>query len=404
MINNNYDVGIVGAGVAGTFAAYRLAKENKNLKCILFDIGRPPAKRRRQMEGFLGCLPNSDGKFYLSDIDKITKLVGGRKAKSGLKFVNSTLGHIDTFKIIKDKSPSVSTEKKLAKLGWEFSLNDYMQMYPKEIHSLSKYISQTIESAGSVVYHFDEEIVEISKQKNMFVVRSELQEYRCKKLLIAVGRSGWRWAQKVFSTFGIIENNDTARFGIRVELPAQCLKDFNKSNCTLNKGNYEVGPLSWFGSVIQEDQLDMAISSFRSNESRWKTDKVSFNLIGNIESKGNGFEETDRIGKLTCVLVNDRVTKEKISTFLQKKSKIKDMREYDWLPDAIQEVSHFMPDILAKGYYHVPTITPLTAEINIGDNLETEVDGMFVAGESAGVPGLLAAAASGALVADSIVK
>ena len=33
-------------------------------------------KRRRQLEGWLGCLPNSDGKIYLSDTSKVAELTG----------------------------------------------------------------------------------------------------------------------------------------------------------------------------------------------------------------------------------------------------------------------------------------------------------------------------------------
>lgn len=41
---NVFDVGIVGAGVAGAFAALRVAERHKKTKAILFDIGRPPGK------------------------------------------------------------------------------------------------------------------------------------------------------------------------------------------------------------------------------------------------------------------------------------------------------------------------------------------------------------------------
>ncbi len=66
-----YDVAIVGAGMAGSMAAHRLIQKNPDIKIILIDIGRPPGKRRRQIEGFMGCFPNGDGKFYSSDVDKI---------------------------------------------------------------------------------------------------------------------------------------------------------------------------------------------------------------------------------------------------------------------------------------------------------------------------------------------
>lgn len=403
-MSNTFDVGIVGAGVSGSFAAYKIAKDYKLTKIIIFDIGRPPAKRRRQLEGWLGVLPNSDGKLYLNDIDRVSDVIGLRKSKSCNTKVNNLLSNIADFKTVKDKSPSVSMEKKLKKFEYNCKLNDYIQMYPKDIHSLSKYMADYIETTKNVTFSFDNEVFSIMKQKGMFLVQTQNQEFKCKKILVAVGRSGWRWAHNLFKNFGIIENNEYAKFGIRIELPSSSLKDFNKSNCTLTKGNLEIGPFSWFGTVIPEDHVDLAISAFRSNENRWKTDKVSFSLIGNISTDNIGAEQTDRIGQLTFVLANDRIIKEKVSSILSKKSKISDIKEYDWLSDDLNELSNVIPDLLTKAYFHVPTILPLVPKINIGDNLETEVGGMFVAGESAGVPGLLSAALMGFASVDGMLK
>lgn len=402
---NNFDVGIIGAGVAGSFATLKLAQDHKDMKTILFDLGRPPMKRRRQLEGWLGCLPNSDGKLYLSDLDKITALTGARKSKSAYNCFYKTLSEIDSFKTVKDKSPNVSVEKRLKKIGYDISLNDYIQIYPKDIHILSKYMSEVIETSGNITFSFDNEVKQIHKQKGFFVVTTELQEYKCKKLIIAVGRSGWRWAKELYTNLGIVDNNDIAKFGIRIELNAPLMKDFNKSNCTLTKGEeIQVGPFSWFGTVIPEDHLDVAISAFRSNENRWKSDKVSFSLIGNRPFIGSGFEQTDRIGKLTFVLSNDRVIKERVAHILSGKSKISIIPEYDWLRDILTELSQAIPEIATKAYYHVPTILPMAPKVNIGSNLETEIDGMFVVGESAGVHGILSAATMGIIAAESVCK
>lgn len=401
----NYDVGIIGAGVAGSFAALKIAKDHKNIKTILFDLGRPPMKRRRQLEGWLGCLPNSDGKLYLNDLDKVSNLIGAKKTKSAYNWVENNLQKISNFKIVKDKSPNVSTEKKFKKLGYDIMLNNYVQLYPKDIHNLSKYMAETIELGQNITFNFDNEVKKIYKQKNIFVIVTNEQEFRCKKIILAVGRSGWRWAKEVYSSFGIIDNNDIAKFGIRIEMNASNMKDFNKSNCTIIKGNeLELGPFSWAGTVIPEDHVDLAISSFRSNENRWKTDKVSFSLIGNRYFPNNGFEQTDRIGKLTFVLSNDRIIKEKVSCILSDKSKISIIPEYEWLKGALEELSSIIPDITTKAYFHVPTIIAAAPQINIGTNLETEVDDMFVVGESAGVSGILAAATMGTIVGDNICK
>jgi uncharacterized FAD-dependent dehydrogenase len=399
-----FDIGIIGAGVAGAFATMKMAKDHKNVKTIVFDLGRPPMKRRRQLEGWLGCLPNSDGKLYLNDLDKVNNLVGARKTNSAYNYFESILSNIDDFKVTKDKSPSVSLEKKIKKSDYEILLNDFIQIYPKDIHALSKYMAETIEQSKNITFSFDNEILKIHKQKGSFTVVGSDQEYKCKKIIIAVGRSGWRWAKDLYTSLGIVDNNDIARFGIRVEMNSSTLKDFNKSNCTLLKDNLEVGPFSWFGTVIPEDHIDLAISAFRSNENRWKTDKVSFSIIGEQSFPNAGFEQTDRLGKLTFVLANDRIIKERVSTILNKKSKISIMTEYDWLINVINDLGTFIPELTTKAYFHVPTIMPLAPKINLGSNLESEVEGMFVVGESAGVTGILSAACMGIIAADNACK
>ncbi len=400
-----FDVGIIGAGVAGSFATYKIAKEYKNIKTVVFDLGRPPMKRRRQLEGWLGCLPNSDGKLYLTDINKVSNLTGLRKAKSGFTYVNNVLKNIDNFKIIKDKSPQISLEKRLKKHGYEVELNDHLQVYPKDIHALSKYMAEAIENNKNITFSFDNEVKKIYKQKNCFIIVSENQEFKCKNLIVCVGRSGWRWIKEVYQNFGIIENNNFAKYGIRVEVTAESMKEFNKSNCTIYKDdNLELGPFSWSGTVIPEDHVDFAISSFRSNENRWKTDKVSFSLLGNIHYQEKAFEQIERIGKLTFILANDRIVKEKLSNIINKKSRISIIPEYDWLKPVIENLGNVMPEVLQKGYFHVPTIMPMAPKINIGSNLETEIEGMFVAGESAGIHGILSAATMGSICVDSICK
>lgn len=402
---SNFDVGIIGAGVAGAFATLKIAQDHKNVKTALFDLGRPPMKRRRQLEGWLGCLPNSDGKLYLSDNEKVSNLVGVRKSKSAQNYFNKSLANIDDYKIIKDKLPGASVSKKIKKLGYDLTLNDYIQVYPKDIHALSKYMADIIEQNRNITFCFDNEIKKIYKQRSMFVIVTDEQEYKCKKIIFAVGRSGWRWAKELYTDFGIIDNNDIARFGIRVEMNSSMLKDFNKSCCTITKKDeFEIGPICWNGSVIPEDHLDLAISAFRSNENRWKTDKVSFTLIGNRNFPNKGFEQTDRIGKLTFVLANDRIIKERVSHILNDKSKISIIPEYNWLKDTVTEVSSIIPEILTKAYFHVPTITPMTPTINIGTNLETEVSGLYVAGESAGISGIVSAATMGIIAADMVCK
>ena len=403
-MSNMFDVCVIGLGISGAFATLRMAEKYKDAKIIAFDLGRKWAKRRRQCDGFLGCFPNSDGKLYLSDLQKASNLIGSKKTKLADDWVNKIFSNIDEFKVTKDRLPYSATTKKIKQLGYDISLNDYIQLYPKNVHALSKYMADIFEKNKNLTFNFDSEVLSIQKYPDHFTVSAEGQEFTCKKVILAAGRSGWRWAAELYKTLGIVENNDYAKFGIRVELNSTILKDFNKSCCTLSKENLSIGPFQWNGTIIPEDHLDMAISAFRSNEDRWKTDKVFFNIIGNMYHANKGYEQTDRLAKLTFILANDRILKEKVYSILAGKSKISIIPEYGWLKDVIMELSNVIPDIVAKAYFHVPTIVPIAPKINLGSNLESDVEGLFIVGESAGITGILAAAVMGCTVADSVCK
>lgn len=401
---DTYDLAIVGSGVSGSFAALKIATEHKNIKTIVFDLGVAPAKRKKQMDGFLGCLPTSDGKLFINDLSAVSEITGSRKSKSAFKWFNNYMSDIMDMKITKDRPLNASVEKRIKKNGFDIRLNDYVQMYPKDIHLLSKHISSSIFSARNMTMSFDNEVLNINKNKNSFTITSYDKQVECKRLIICTGRSGWRWTKKLYDTLGIIESNNIAKYGIRVEASISVMKDFNKSNCSIFRDNLDIGPLCWGGTIIPEDHIDFAISAFRSNENRWKSDKVSFNIIGHREYKNMGFEQTERIGQLAFVLANDRIVKEKLSLILNKKSRISIMPEYDWLINDLTSINQFMPDIISKGYFHIPTILPLIPKINIGNNLITDVDGLYCAGESAGIIGILAAATTGIISAESACK
>jgi uncharacterized FAD-dependent dehydrogenase len=340
----------------------------------------------------------------MHDVQKVGAITGNRKAKSGQSWVlNYFNSHID-YKITDDKKVYVGAEKRMKKHGFEHYYNDYIQLYPREIHTISKRLADDVENSGKIHFSFDNEVYNIYKQKGMFSIITSQGEFLAKKVLIAVGRSGWRWATKLFHNFGIVENDDTASFGIHAEISSSYMKDFNKSNCTFFNDELEIGPLSWNGTIIPEDHLDLAISAFRSNENRWKSDKVSFRVIGFRKFEKAGVEQTNRLGTLAFVLSNDRISKERISTLIHKKSKISVIPEYNWLVEACENISNIIPDFISKGYFHIPTILPLPPKIRLGNNFSTEIDNLYVAGESAGIPGIMSAAVSGVLAAENILK
>jgi len=400
-----YDVGIIGAGVAGSFAALRIAEKYPKINAILIDVGRPPGKRRRQIEGWLGCFPTGDGKIYMNDLDKVKDVVDGRKAAPAFKWVLDQLGEVNSMRLIKTSKISAAAKKRIKENGLEIQYNNYYQWKPESVHKLSKYMAEYIENIGNVTLCFDNEVYFISKvDKNTFQISTADGIINCHKLILCAGRSGWRWVTNLYDDLGIISNDDYAYCGVRLEIAANYFKDLNKSHLTIYDDDIEVGPFCWNGTIIQEDHSDLVISAFRSNEDRWRSDKVSFSLVKSMYFPNDGSVQADRIGKLSFVLFNDRVSKERVKLFMNKGSLLNQLPEFDWLTVTLERLNEVLPNLCSRGYLHVPNIVPMPAEINLGTNLESEIDGMFVAGESAGVFGIAAAATMGAICADSACK
>ncbi len=401
----SFDVGIIGAGIAGGFAALRIADKHKNKRAILFDIGRKPGKRRRQLEGWLGCFPTGDGKIYPNDLEKVKEISDGRKIRHANKWIHDYFKQVNPMRLIKTPKPSAAAKKRILRSNFDYETYDYYQWKPESIHKLSRVMADKIEDAGNIHFSFDNQVFDIAiDNKKLFNVISETGTYQCKKILLCTGRSGWRWASELYERLGIVADNNYARYGVRMEVPASLVKDFNRSHLSIFDDDLDIGPLSWNGTVIPEDHSDLVLSAFRSNEDRWKSEKVSFSLTKDIYHKNSGIAETDRIGKLTFVLYNDRVSREKVKVFLSNKSPLNLLPEFDWLEKTIERLEAVMPNISTKGYLHVPNISPLPAEINIDQNFESDIKNMYVTGENAGIMGILSAAVTGTIAADSACK
>ena len=404
-MSRSYDVCVIGCGIAGTFAALRLSEKHPDVKALVMDIGRPPMKRRRQLEGFLGCFPVGDGKIYPGDLDLVKDIVDGRKAVPAYKWVLNHLSEVNPMKLVKTSKPNAATKKKLTNLGFETRYHDYYQWRPKSVHALSKIIAEKTEELPNLDFLFDTVVHSFRKvSESHFSISTEDGDVLAERVIVCVGRSGWRWATNLYDDLGIISNDDYAEYGVKIEVSSGVLANFNRSHMTMIREDLTVGPLCWNGSIIQEDHSDLVISAFRSNEDRWKSDKVSFSLLKSVYYHDQGSVQTDRIGKLVCLLVNDRVSREKVRVFMKGNSQLNLIPEFKWFKEEIEMLEELCPNIIKKGYFHVPDINPKPAEIRIGPNLETEIEGMFVAGESAGVRGIAAAAIMGTIAADSACK
>lgn len=395
-----YDVGIIGAGVSGCFSSLRLLQKT-DASIVVFDIGRPFAKRRRQLEGALGCFPSGDGKLYLDNFEQFDN----KNLHNIKKYIFKILEEAGPINESKNYNVSASLKKKLVEKNFNIHYHNYIQWKPESIHKLSKnLVLEYDQYEGRIDFSFDNEVYSVLKKNNEFVVDSERGEFTCKKLILNPGRSGWRWATKFYDDFGILEENNDSWVGVKFEVPNHCMKDFNKSHMSMSKQDTLIGPLSWNGTIMPEDHADMVISSFRSNEDRWKSEKVSFSVYKKSVIKNNGTENSERLAKLTYLLFNDRVSKEKNKIFIKNKSQLNLLKEFNWLVPQMDELNDLIPDFNNKANYYIPDILCKPGKVSLSKSFESNVSGLFVTGEAAGINGILGAMTSGIIAADKIMK
>ncbi len=399
-----YDVIIAGGGVAGVFAAYRISQQ-KGIKACLIEFGRPPGKRRKQLEGWLGCFPTGNSRLYEYDVSKVNLLAGERATTKSYTEVADVLSKYGSLKPIKNRVPNNSVVNKIVGQGYHINYLPYAQWKPENVHALSKGIAEHIEEKGNVDFEFDNEIKCIHRAPNKFIVETENGVFVCKRLILCVGRSGWRLAKNVFKDFGIIESDDVAQFGFMAEVPAGGLKDWNGCCCELNTDDMSIGPLSWYGTVIPEDHVDLVISSWRSNEDRWASEKVAFSVRMKQNWPNLGSAQTERLGKLAFVLCDNRVGRIKVSDYLNGHHDLSLIPEYGWFKDKMREIGNVFPNFLTKGYINIPDISLVIPKIKIKKNLSaTSLSNLFVAGENAGVTGLVSACLTGYIAGGNACK
>lgn len=394
-----FDTAIIGSGLGGAFCAYELSKLN-NKNNILFDLGRPPFKRRRQLEGWLGSLPYSDGKLYLNDVNKVNSIV------NNIDSVNQYKQQIlDLIKTVEDFSfyeqPSINKDfhNLLLNNNYNYNYENYYQLFPQHSHGISKVLFSDVKKLKS---SFDDEVNSIVPQDGGFFITSDKLRVFVKKVVIAVGRSGWRWVEEVCNNLNIEREDSYYEYGIKIEGPKELFHNLNEASISLNKDNFNIGPINWNGSVILEDHLNFALASFRSNENRWHSDRVNFNLILKEKSE-NGFKKTERLSELLFILSQDRVVKDKLSSLLYtKKHKLHTFNEMTQFNGIVENLNNLIPGLIDKSHFHAPICYPMATKVKLDSKFCSSINNMYFIGESAHMRGLLAAAISGSMVAHSL--
>jgi uncharacterized FAD-dependent dehydrogenase len=245
-----YDVIIIGAGPSGIFCAYELIKENKDLKILMIEKGRPIEKRtcpKRTTKECVGCQPCSittgfagagafsDGKLSLSpdvggnlpDIlgyDKTLHLIK-ESDDIYLKFgADTNVYGIDKANEIREiRRRAITANLKLIEcpirhLGTEEGYKIYTRL---QEHLLKNGITMLFNTMVEDI------IIEGQQAKGVTTAKGE--SFYANEIVSAIGREGSDWFSKICQHHGIVTKVGTVDIGVRVEVRDEVMEFLNKN-------------------------------------------------------------------------------------------------------------------------------------------------------------------------------
>lgn len=464
-----YDVIIAGAGPSGIFTAFELIRNDKNKKILLLEQGSSITRRYCPKEktkkcvnckpfchittGFSGAGAFSDGKLSLSPevggdlpeligYDKVSELIDYTD-KIYLEFGADTkiegIGHDDKIKDIRRKAIEAGlklVDCPIRHLGTEKAHEIYLK--------LEEYLIENgIEiKFGAVAEDF---IIEDGKVSGIVVSdakkRQEKQSYYSDTVIVSAGRKGADWLKDQCVKHGINHRAGTVDIGVRVEVRNEVMDEVNNvlyeskliGHPAPFKNKVRTFCQNPGGFVSQENyDNDLAVVNGHSYK-----DKKSNNTNLAILCSHNfsyPFNEPIKYGQKVSELMNmlgdGKILVQRYGDILDgKRTWQKELNQSNvnpTLPDAVAgDLTSAMPyrtmtnilnfieqlNTVVPGFASIetllygPEVKFYSNKIDIDENFETNIKGLYCLGDSSGwTRGLMMASLMGVQMAKNLLN
>ena len=451
----SYDIVIIGAGPAGLFAAYELANGNAH-NILVIDKGKDIVERKcPSMSMFTRCFQCkpcnilcglggagglSDGKLNLkSDVGgNLEEFVPREEADQLIDRIDSIfLEHGASQKLYGENS--VDLEKSAATHGIEFipirQRHIGSDMLPSVITSIKHYL----EGKG-IQFMLNTEVKEIIVGKPFKLVLSNDQHIETNFLLAATGRAGSDWLSAEAQRIGAVTSFAPIDIGVRVEVPAVVMDsiiefswdpkfhiytktydDFVRTFCTCPNG-----------FVVMEDYGEYIGVNGHSSTSE-KSENTNFAFLTKIELTEpveNTTEYGAAIAKMATTIggkmpivqrledlrngrrsTQSRIEKSFVKPTLKKAtpgdiSMALPHRIVENVLEGLEKLATVIPGVSSDStLLYAPEIKFYSMRFQVNNDLETNIQNFFVAGDGAGLSrGIIASAATGVIAAKGIMK
>jgi uncharacterized protein len=282
---------------------------------------------------------------------------------------------------------------------------------------------------------FNTEVLDIEKNEELFSVATDKGEYTGLRLILATGRSGSKWISKISEKLGIKTESNRVDIGVRVELPASIFEHITsqvyESKIVYRTEKYNdlvrTFCMNPHGEVVTENTNGIVtVNGHSYSDPKYHTENTNFALLVSnrfTEPFKNSNEYGESIARLSNML-GGGVLVQRFGDLVKGRRSSDRRMEKSFLNPTLNatygDLSLVIPkrqlDDIIEMIYALDKIAPGTAnedtllygvevkfynsQVEVDNNLETSIKGLYILGDSSGVTHSLSqASASGVYVA-----
>ncbi|MCX8131212.1 MAG: NAD(P)/FAD-dependent oxidoreductase [Clostridia bacterium] len=450
-----YDVVIVGAGASGIFTAYELTKVNPGLKVLMIEKGHALEKRKCPIDGkkIKACLDckscsivngyggsgsMSDGKYNITNNfgGELYKYVGKEEALNLMNYVdevNCSMGGAGA-KLYSTANSRLKTEA----LKNDLHLLDAQVRHFGTDRNLVILENMYNHLKDKIEILFDSGIEDIEKTDNGFAVYTKDKSFNCRDLVLATGRSGSKWISSICAKLGIKTRSNRVDIGVRVELPAAVFAhitdDVYESKIVYRTKKYSdlvrTFCMNPYGEVVTENTNGIVtVNGHSYSDPKLHTENTNFALLVSnnfTEPFKDSNEYGESIARLSNMLGGGVLVQrfgDLVKGHRTNEHRLMQSFTVPTLSATPGDLSLVIPkrqlDDIIEMIYALDKIAPGTAnestllygvevkfynsKVEVDKNLETQVRGLYILGDSSGVTHSLSQASASGVHAARVI-
>lgn len=463
-----YDVVIIGAGPAGIFTALEMIKKGSSKKIAIVEKGKPVEKRscpkvktKQCMNckpychittGFSGAGAFSDGKLSLSyEVGgDLPTLIGEELAQETIHYTDGIyleFGADSKIEGISEPEKTKEIRKRAIQAGLKLVDCPIRHLGTEKAQEIYYSIEQYLLNNGVEIY-FNHDCVNLIIEDNVCkgaiiedaVSHKESVELMAETVIVATGRKGADWLEKLCEEHDIAHQPGTVDIGVRVEVRNEVMEDVNKVLYESKLIGYPApfkNKVRTFcqnpgGFVSQENyDNDLAVVNGHSyKETKSNNTNLAILVSHNFNQPFNQpIAYAQKVGELTNMLSCGHILVQRYGDILSgKRTWPKELSQSNvrpTLPDAvagditaampyramtniinfIQAVDHVVPGFAStETLLYSPELKFYSNRVKMDETFDTNIKGLHCLGDSSGwTRGLMMASVMGVLMGRRLV-